>query len=1302
MHLLTLFKTADDDRIRYMECQHLTAADYPSFASLTPGGLAHRVLTEGFVNVLHVSHTVEQASFPHQEYHRILFNEIAAHYNVHRITVNETFRFAASTASFDAVLNDFNAGLYDMTSARTIVAGYKGVQRLTYAYDASCSEWSERVSFYSICGATTYEELLAYGQGRSKMKSIGVFNVQTYYILLHTKLSSCFSISVVDYGANGERVTQYSEDGEYAAFLVSHTFFDYEKHSSKIISIPTYIRYAHLFPRESQSEKLLTAPDTYQTGNTFLKEAIDAAFVAQQAQAGFDSLTSGIDTKVTVVDCIINKSFFLQPSITGVLKEVYTHERLFVGALRINIPGYIELTPSGELSGTVVEFHKKLCENLGTIINTKVALQFKIYDTVAALRAGLDAGDVDMSWGLDTSPDTWSTQHSCAFGAARLYAYAPEAGSMLKKAGRDPQKAILVVDDSSRSFSMKFIKMYHLTNPVKVLGSVNDAEDFCAGKSDDAVVLLTSIPSTSCVQQDEVAYLRFASHFRRDKGKACGDGVVDPNLGEECDGTNKCGLDCKCVSGYSVVAVSPNSTCVWSCGNGIFEPHLGEQCDGGKFCDPATCRCSKDAKPGSNGTCVKEDHLVVVLAVIISAIFLVLAIFAISILKANPLVSCCHFDAHSEAESAELGGVGVLTTSGTEEKQLCLLDSPKERQASKSCDEPSVGALTGKSAVVASTSVPFGQKEVCKHHHHGHRHRCGTEHGKKHDSLSQRNVVTTHGVLPIVRSDQYTEQVELKKCRKRKVGITFNKGSELVTLLSELYDDGVLGALAGDEAEEKLASFSEVDERRQQLCELLSDVKSRHAPCKSAADIVLTAHGVLRIEEDGRVLSKTVCPSEHEAGAFTVTNVSDHTVSVKLVYQSATPAYHLRVSPSCFRLAAHASHQVSTKFVLYYTTNVDVLVFCYAFRPQPPELSLRPVVRHFTGAPSRFLNPELFTPEVFIGHGGSGNVYRSEFGGCAVALKRLRSSRYARDIVQELSMLGSLCHPNVVRLYGLLYHPQFTIVMEYCPMGSLAELLRKGGELDECFKIRALLDITLGGSYLHLVSVFHRDLKPGNTLVVSANPFALQPCVKITDFGTSRTFSNMSAFSFEKRVGTPLYVAPEIIQGRDYNAQADIFSFAVTAWETLTQTVPYMGMSAPVLAQYVISGRRLPLSVEEARQLPMAYTPLTFPMLRKCFTPPIVEVITQAWQQDPLLRPTFQSLSAAFGSIFKRMRENRIFDMVADQVDSDLEWSDSESAPPSVTGTLTEADSVFNTEEFVGMVYRSYPHEHAPTPQPPE
>jgi serine/threonine protein kinase len=217
-----------------------------------------------------------------------------------------------------------------------------------------------------------------------------------------------------------------------------------------------------------------------------------------------------------------------------------------------------------------------------------------------------------------------------------------------------------------------------------------------------------------------------------------------------------------------------------------------------------------------------------------------------------------------------------------------------------------------------------------------------------------------------------------------------------------------------------------------------------------------------------------------------------------------------------------------------------------------------------------------------LGRGGFGQVYKAlhTVMGRAVAIKviapELVEDERARSwFKREVVAVTQLCHPNVVMAYDANEADgQLFLVMEYVEGQNLDALVRRQGPLPVALACELMRQAARGLQYAHEKGIVHRDIKPGNLLVLNdglarlaANPEqATAPVVvKVVDFGLARlhqtTRTNTLQLQNEKSfLGTPDYVSPE--QARDVHAvdiRSDLYSLGCTFYHALTGQRPFRG-----------------------------------------------------------------------------------------------------------------------------------------------
>uniref|UniRef100_A0A803LN53 non-specific serine/threonine protein kinase n=1 Tax=Chenopodium quinoa TaxID=63459 RepID=A0A803LN53_CHEQI len=189
-----------------------------------------------------------------------------------------------------------------------------------------------------------------------------------------------------------------------------------------------------------------------------------------------------------------------------------------------------------------------------------------------------------------------------------------------------------------------------------------------------------------------------------------------------------------------------------------------------------------------------------------------------------------------------------------------------------------------------------------------------------------------------------------------------------------------------------------------------------------------------------------------------------------------------------------------------------------------------------------------------LGEGGFGSVYKGTLlNGTHIAVKQLsaKSSQGNREFVNEIGMISSMCHPNLVRLYGCCVDTsQLFLVYEYLVNKDLGHALfgPDDGRLKLDWPIRICIGIAKGLAFLHeesRIKIVHRDIKATNVLLDrNLNP-------KISDFGLARLNEEEVTHISTRIAGTIGYMAPEYALWGYLTPKADVFSFGVVVLEVV-------------------------------------------------------------------------------------------------------------------------------------------------------
>lgn len=177
-----------------------------------------------------------------------------------------------------------------------------------------------------------------------------------------------------------------------------------------------------------------------------------------------------------------------------------------------------------------------------------------------------------------------------------------------------------------------------------------------------------------------------------------------------------------------------------------------------------------------------------------------------------------------------------------------------------------------------------------------------------------------------------------------------------------------------------------------------------------------------------------------------------------------------------------------------------------------------------------------------------------------VAVKYIeRGDKIDENVQREIINHRSLRHPNIVRFKEVILTPtHLAIVMEYASGGELFERICNAGRFSEDEARFFFQQLISGVSYCHAMQVCHRDLKLENTLL-DGSP---APRLKICDFGYSK--SSVLHSQPKSTVGTPAYIAPEVLLRREYDGKiADVWSCGVTLYVMLVGAYPFEDPDEP-------------------------------------------------------------------------------------------------------------------------------------------
>jgi hypothetical protein len=198
-----------------------------------------------------------------------------------------------------------------------------------------------------------------------------------------------------------------------------------------------------------------------------------------------------------------------------------------------------------------------------------------------------------------------------------------------------------------------------------------------------------------------------------------------------------------------------------------------------------------------------------------------------------------------------------------------------------------------------------------------------------------------------------------------------------------------------------------------------------------------------------------------------------------------------------------------------------------------------------------------------IGQGGMGEVWRAQDRALRrnVALKILspehgrKPSRVAR-FEREIQATAAITHPNVVRIHdwGVTDDGVWYYAMDLLEGVDLATVVKRCGQLPPALAIHLFVPAAQGLAEAHRHGIIHRDVKPGNMFVIAPEREPLR--IELLDFGIARIGDDAELTIAGAVMGTPGFMAPEILAGTPGNAQSDIYSLAAALYFALTGKTP--------------------------------------------------------------------------------------------------------------------------------------------------
>ncbi|KAM6037441.1 dual specificity testis-specific protein kinase 1-like [Chlamydotis macqueenii] len=191
-----------------------------------------------------------------------------------------------------------------------------------------------------------------------------------------------------------------------------------------------------------------------------------------------------------------------------------------------------------------------------------------------------------------------------------------------------------------------------------------------------------------------------------------------------------------------------------------------------------------------------------------------------------------------------------------------------------------------------------------------------------------------------------------------------------------------------------------------------------------------------------------------------------------------------------------------------------------------------------------------------IGAGFFSEVFKVQHcrSGQITVLKMNKLTSNQSTMLREVQLMNRLLHPNILKFMGVCVHQgQLHALTEYINGGNLEQLLNSPVPLSWSMRVKLALNIARGLHYLHSKGIFHHNLTSKNCLVrCEANGYM----AVVGDFGLAEKIPTYSEGSEKEPltvVGSPYWMAPEVLRGEIYNEKADVFAYGIILCETIAR-----------------------------------------------------------------------------------------------------------------------------------------------------
>ncbi|KAM8961856.1 dual specificity testis-specific protein kinase 1-like isoform 2-T2 [Pelodytes ibericus] len=258
-----------------------------------------------------------------------------------------------------------------------------------------------------------------------------------------------------------------------------------------------------------------------------------------------------------------------------------------------------------------------------------------------------------------------------------------------------------------------------------------------------------------------------------------------------------------------------------------------------------------------------------------------------------------------------------------------------------------------------------------------------------------------------------------------------------------------------------------------------------------------------------------------------------------------------------------------------------------------------------------------------IGSGFFSEVFkvRHRQSGQIMVLKMNKMISNRANMLREVQLMNRLCHPNILRFMGVcVQQGQLHALTEYINGGNLEQLLQGPEPLSWSVRVKLSLDISRGLRYLHSKGVFHRDLTSKNCLVRCEESGYT---AVVGDFGLAEKIPDRSQTEPLSVVGSPYWMAPEVLHGNLYNEKADVFAFGIILCEIIARI--------PADPDYLPRTEDFGLNINAFRDMVQIGCPSTF-----------LQLAFHCCMMAPDTRPSFSEVSQRLESILENINGRKM------------------------------------------------------------